>query len=512
MGPFPPSSGNMYILVAIDYVSKWVEAQALPTNDARVVVRFLKKLFTRFGTPRAIIRDRGTHFCNAVMEKALERYGVTHRLSTAYHPQTSSQVENANRGVKRILEKTVGKSRKDWSDKLDDALWAFRTAYKTPLGTTPFMIVYGKACHLPVELEHRTLWALKTVNLDLIEAARRRYFQIHELEALRDAAYERSWSIKEKTKALHDRKLKGLKEFKVGDKVLLYNSRFKLFPGKLKSKWTGPYVVREVFPHGAIELYNKESDETWKVNGHRLKHYLGGPIDDVEKEGNSSRRSSGYHRVGSWVHHHSRGRSRLPSSRAGTFNSKNEDIIAGGNLGINKHDFCCKLLLLSNIFAVICYPGGPHNIGCLVNAGRLGLTIFERVISTRGPHQLIHLIQAGRETTRDRNGLISPTGSIIHIHHHPFNHFAITIRFGSSTFRFEYVPPVLNLHSGDFGAVYSNFGHLSNIPVRVKPIANEMLYDRAGLDERFGAFASYYQLSPFLFALVFYFLFLFSFC
>ncbi|XP_022020108.1 uncharacterized protein LOC110920189 [Helianthus annuus] len=126
------------------------------------------------------------------MEKALERYGVTHQLSTAYHPQTSGQVENANRRVKRILEKTVGKSRKDWSDKLDDALWAFRTAYKTSLGTTPFMIVYGIACHLPVELEHRALWALKTVNLDLTEAARKRFFQIHELEALRDAAYERS--------------------------------------------------------------------------------------------------------------------------------------------------------------------------------------------------------------------------------------------------------------------------------------------------------------------------------
>ncbi|KAI3776250.1 hypothetical protein L1987_46023 [Smallanthus sonchifolius] len=284
MGPFPSSSGNRYILVAIDYVSKWVEAQALPTNDARAVVRFLKKLFTRFGIPKAIISDRGTHFCNAVMEKALERYGVTHHLSTAYHPQTNGQVENANRGVKRILEKTVGKSRKDWSDKIDDALWVFRTAYKTPLGTTPFMIVYGKACHLPVELEHRALWALKTVNLDLTQAARRRFFQIHELEALRDAAYERPWSIKEKTKALHDRKLKGLKEFKAGDKVLLYNSRFKLFPGKLKSKWTGPYVVKEVFPHGADELYDEASGGSWKVNGHRLKHYLGGSIDENERE------------------------------------------------------------------------------------------------------------------------------------------------------------------------------------------------------------------------------------
>ncbi|XP_076949343.1 uncharacterized protein LOC143621962 [Bidens hawaiensis] len=106
------------------------------------------------------------------MEKALARYGVTHRTSTAYHPQMNGQVKNANRGVKRILEKT-----------------AFLTAYKTPLGTTPFMLGYGKSCHLPVELEHRAYWALKTVNVDLTEAARKRYFQIHELEELRDVAY-----------------------------------------------------------------------------------------------------------------------------------------------------------------------------------------------------------------------------------------------------------------------------------------------------------------------------------
>ncbi|XP_076908516.1 uncharacterized protein LOC143565428 [Bidens hawaiensis] len=134
------------------------------------------------------------------MEKALARYGVTHRLSTAYHPQTSGQVENANRGVKRILEKTVGKNRKDWSDKLDDALWAFRTAFKTPIGTTPFRMVYGKACHLPVELEHRAYWALRSVNLDLTKAAKNRYLQIHEVEELRDEAYARSWSYKERTR------------------------------------------------------------------------------------------------------------------------------------------------------------------------------------------------------------------------------------------------------------------------------------------------------------------------
>ncbi|GJY92990.1 putative reverse transcriptase domain-containing protein [Tanacetum coccineum] len=127
MGPFPSSKGNKYILVAVDYLSKWVEAKALPTNDARVVVKFLKSLFARFGTPRAIISDRGTHFCNDQFAKVMSKYGVTHRLATAYHPQTSGQVEVSNRGLKRILERTVGENRASWSDKLDDALWAFRT-------------------------------------------------------------------------------------------------------------------------------------------------------------------------------------------------------------------------------------------------------------------------------------------------------------------------------------------------------------------------------------------------
>nr|GFA76404.1 reverse transcriptase domain-containing protein [Tanacetum cinerariifolium] len=167
MGPFPSSKGNKYILVAVDYLLKWVEAKALLTNDARVVVKFLKSLFSWFGTPKAIISDRGTHFCNDQFSRVMSKYGVTHCLSTAYHPQTSGHVEVTNRGLKRILERTVGKNRTLWSDKLEDALWAFRTAFKTHIGCTPYRLVYGKSCHLPLELRHKAFEALKHANFNL---------------------------------------------------------------------------------------------------------------------------------------------------------------------------------------------------------------------------------------------------------------------------------------------------------------------------------------------------------
>nr|GEY18984.1 reverse transcriptase domain-containing protein [Tanacetum cinerariifolium] len=237
------------------------------TNHSVLKYLFAKK-DSKIWNPRAIINDRGMHFYNDQFAKVMLKYSVTHRLATPYHPQTSGQVEVSNRGLKRILERTVGENRASWSDKLDDALWAFRIAYKTPIGCTPYKLVYGKVCHLLIELEHKAYWALKHANFHLQTAGDHIKVQLNEL---RDQAYENSLIYKEKTKRLHDSKIKDL-AFNIGDRVILFNSRLKIFFGKLKSCWFGPFTISHVYPYGIVEL-SQPDGPNFKVNVHRVKHF-----------------------------------------------------------------------------------------------------------------------------------------------------------------------------------------------------------------------------------------------
>ncbi|XP_051147539.1 uncharacterized protein LOC127262770 [Andrographis paniculata] len=246
MGPFPPSNGKLYILVAVDYVSKWVEAQALTTNDTRSVIRFLKyTIFPRFEVPRTIISDEGTHFVNKALQYCLQQYGVRQHLTTPYHPQASGQnsLQNSN-----------------WNVPLSACIWK---SLPPTFGTRASRV-----------------WAIKHLNFDLLPAQEKRAKRLLDLIEFCYLAYESAKLYKEMMKFYHDKKLKK-KEFTVGSKVLLYDTRLHLFPGKLKSRWTGPYIVRQVLPSGVIRINNLETlgeRNSFLVNGARLKPYIEGPV------------------------------------------------------------------------------------------------------------------------------------------------------------------------------------------------------------------------------------------
>ena len=233
MGPFLKSKNCEYILVAVDYVSKWVEAmpsRAVAAKNSKKM--FEETIFPWFGVPKIVISDGDTHSADKNFHKYLLRHGICHNIATPYHPQTSGQAETSNKQIKNILQKTVNKMGTAWKD----ALWAYRIAHKTPLGMSPYQLIYGKTYHLPMELEFKAHWANKRWNMDFEAAGTKRKIQLSELDEWCEKAYHKAKIYKERTRRWHDKRIKR-KEFTLGDKVLLFNSMVKLFEhGKLWSK------------------------------------------------------------------------------------------------------------------------------------------------------------------------------------------------------------------------------------------------------------------------------------
>ncbi|XP_074266628.1 uncharacterized protein LOC141589906 [Silene latifolia] len=209
------------------------------------------------------------------------RYGVQHRTELGYNPQTSGQVEISNREIKQILEKVANKNRMDWNTKLVDTLWANRTAYKTLIGTSPYKLVYGKACDLPLELEYKAYWAIKEFNLKLELSGENKILQIQELEEFRLHYYDNSNIYKERTKIFQEKRIKK-KALHKGDKVMLFNSHYKLFPGKSNSRWMGPFTIFEVGKYEDFQLI-ADNGSQFQVNGQRIKPYYEGEfVGEVE--------------------------------------------------------------------------------------------------------------------------------------------------------------------------------------------------------------------------------------
>ena len=175
--------------------------------------------------------------------------------------------------IKTILMKVVNSNRKDWSVKLLDSLWASRKAFKTILRVSPYCLVYGKACHLPVEIEYKAWWAIKKLNLDLVRASLKSLLELDELKELQNDAYLNSKIAKERSKKWYDQMV-ARKNFQKGNQVLLYDSKLHIFPSKLKSRWIGPFIIHQVYPNGAKELLNSKDNQLFKVNGQRLKSYV----------------------------------------------------------------------------------------------------------------------------------------------------------------------------------------------------------------------------------------------
>jgi hypothetical protein len=276
IGQISPASSrrNEYIIIATEYLTKWAEAKAVKKADAKQTAIFLyENIISRFGCPKILISDRDSHFLNPVIREMTQLFQINHRKTTPYHPQTNGQTERVNQTLIRILWKIVNESKRDWDIKLTAALWAYRTTYKMTTRATPFSLIYGMKAILPIEFEVPSLRIAIENRLDDSTSLKDRLAWLESLNERRQLAAQHVEVTQRRRKVAFDKRQK-TRKLLPDMWVMLQDARKLEFPAKFDALWTGPYIIKEVFPNNSVQLKTLDGvDFPTRTNGSRCKEY-----------------------------------------------------------------------------------------------------------------------------------------------------------------------------------------------------------------------------------------------
>uniref|UniRef100_A0A2N9HVR6 Uncharacterized protein n=1 Tax=Fagus sylvatica TaxID=28930 RepID=A0A2N9HVR6_FAGSY len=277
VGPLPKSSaGHLYILAATDYFSKWAEVISLKEVKKENVVNFIRThLIYRYGVPRYIMTDNGKPFYNSLMDQLCEKFGFKQYKSSMYNAPANGLAEAFNKTLCNLLKKVVERSKRDWHERIGEALWAYRTTYRTPTQATPYSLVYGVEAVLPLERQIPSLRIAIQEGLTNEENARLRLEELEALDEKRLEAQQHLECYQARLSRAFNKKVKP-RSFQQGDLVLAVrrpiNTLHKI-GNKFTSKWDGPYVVQEVYTNGAYKIVDKDGIRVGPINARFLKRY-----------------------------------------------------------------------------------------------------------------------------------------------------------------------------------------------------------------------------------------------
>ncbi|GJW54309.1 reverse transcriptase domain-containing protein, partial [Tanacetum coccineum] len=266
-GPFPAAAGGLkFLIVAIDYFTKWIEAKAVATITGNQVKRFVwDNIVCRFGLPGEIVSDNGKQFCDNPFKDWCARLSITQRFASVKHPQTNGLVERANRSLGEGIKARLDRHKGRWVEELSHVLWAHRTTIKVSTGDTPFSLVYGTEAVIPAEIGMPTI---RTAEVNIATNDDERRIDLDILEERREQAAIREEKAKLQMKGYYDAKVRGV-SFRPGDFVYRANDASHAEDtGKLGPKWEGPYEVTEALGKGAYKLRDMDGRElprTWNI-------------------------------------------------------------------------------------------------------------------------------------------------------------------------------------------------------------------------------------------------------